>query len=81
MRDVCERSLSLLSKYSLEWGNRVRTEQFRFHNAQWLEMIEREDADLSWGEEEGEEDMDRVSFDREYYGESAEEGDGEEKIF
>lgn len=34
-------------EYDEEWGRKIQSEKFRFHNNQWLEMVESRQADDS----------------------------------
>nr|XP_019956858.1 PREDICTED: kinesin-associated protein 3 [Paralichthys olivaceus] len=36
-----------LHEYDEEWGRKIQSEKFRFHNNQWLEMVESRQADES----------------------------------
>ncbi|KAA3675533.1 uncharacterized protein DEA37_0006692 [Paragonimus westermani] len=40
IRRLCDLSLDIISEYDSNWGNRIQAERFRWHNSQWLEMIE-----------------------------------------
>ncbi|KAF8572290.1 hypothetical protein P879_02735 [Paragonimus westermani] len=40
IRRLCDLSLDIISEYDLNWGSRIQAERFRWHNSQWLEMIE-----------------------------------------
>lgn len=37
--------LSIHQEYDEEWGKKIQSEKFRFHNNQWLEMVESRQAD------------------------------------
>ncbi|CAD6187795.1 unnamed protein product [Caenorhabditis auriculariae] len=41
VREICDNSLVILGEHSQEWARRIAAERFRWHNAQWLEMVER----------------------------------------
>lgn len=48
---VCDSTLDIISSNDSLWRERVRSEKFRFHNAQWLEIVGGHDDQ---GEEDGE---------------------------
>ena len=35
----------IFQEYDEEWGRKIQSEKFRFHNNQWLEMVESRQAD------------------------------------
>lgn len=35
----------IYQEYDEEWGRKIQSEKFRFHNNQWLEMVESRQAD------------------------------------
>lgn len=37
----------IFQEYDEEWGRKIQSEKFRFHNNQWLEMVESRQADES----------------------------------
>ena len=37
---LCDATLDIISLHDESWRDRVRREKFRFHNAQWLEIVE-----------------------------------------
>ena len=37
---VCDATLQLIGEISPEWSQKLMAEKFRFHNAQWLEMVQ-----------------------------------------
>ncbi|KHN74989.1 Kinesin-associated protein 3 [Toxocara canis] len=39
IRAMCDRALSLIAERSEEWSHKMDIERFRWHNAQWLEMV------------------------------------------
>lgn len=39
IRAVCDRALSIIAERSEEWARKMDIERFRWHNAQWLEMV------------------------------------------
>ncbi|XP_061587967.1 kinesin-associated protein 3-like [Cololabis saira] len=42
---VCDNTLDIIAEYDEEWGRKIQSEKFRFHNNQWLEMVESRQAD------------------------------------
>ncbi|XP_053185293.1 kinesin-associated protein 3-like isoform X2 [Scomber japonicus] len=47
IRNVCDNTLDIIAEYDEEWGRKIQSEKFRFHNNQWLEMVESRQADES----------------------------------
>nr|XP_042903737.1 kinesin-associated protein 3 isoform X1 [Parasteatoda tepidariorum]XP_042903739.1 kinesin-associated protein 3 isoform X3 [Parasteatoda tepidariorum]XP_042903740.1 kinesin-associated protein 3 isoform X1 [Parasteatoda tepidariorum] len=45
IRKLCDRSLEIISEYNEEWAKKIQIEKFRWHNCQWLEMIESQQLD------------------------------------
>ncbi|GFT45194.1 kinesin-associated protein 3 [Nephila pilipes] len=45
IRKLCDRSLEIISEYNEEWAKKIQIEKFRWHNCQWLEMIESQQMD------------------------------------
>uniref|UniRef100_A0A3B5LID9 Uncharacterized protein n=1 Tax=Xiphophorus couchianus TaxID=32473 RepID=A0A3B5LID9_9TELE len=45
IRKVCDNTLDIVAEYDLEWGYKIQSEKFRFHNNQWLEMVESRQVD------------------------------------
>ena len=41
---VCDRTLDIISQYDDSWSERVQREKFKFHNAQWLEIVQNSTA-------------------------------------
>ncbi|KAF5892276.1 kinesin-associated protein 3-like, partial [Clarias magur] len=37
---VCDNTLDIIAEYDEEWGRKIQNEKFRWHNSQWLEMVE-----------------------------------------
>ena len=46
---VCDRTLDIISQYDDSWSERVQREKFKFHNAQWLEIVQKSTDHLSPG--------------------------------
>lgn len=40
IREMCETALVIIGEHSVEWARRIASERFRWHNAQWMEMVE-----------------------------------------
>lgn len=56
IRKVCDQTLDIIMEYDEEWAKKIQAEKFRWHNSQWLEMIENrvpmDDSDgLMYGED------------------------------
>ncbi|KAG8182560.1 hypothetical protein JTE90_007297 [Oedothorax gibbosus] len=45
IRKLCDRSLEIISEFNEEWAKKIQIEKFRWHNCQWLEMIESQQMD------------------------------------
>ncbi|XP_024129939.1 kinesin-associated protein 3 isoform X3 [Oryzias melastigma] len=45
IKKVCDNTLDIIAEYDEEWGKKIQSEKFRFHNNQWLEMVESRQAD------------------------------------
>uniref|UniRef100_A0A671VNE7 Kinesin-associated protein 3b n=1 Tax=Sparus aurata TaxID=8175 RepID=A0A671VNE7_SPAAU len=45
IRKVCDNTLDIIAEYDDEWGRKIQSEKFRFHNNQWLDMVESRQAD------------------------------------
>ncbi|KAM3875661.1 kinesin-associated protein 3a [Diretmus argenteus] len=59
IRKVCGNTLDIVAEYDEEWGKKIQSEKFRWHNAQWLEMVENRQMDdvgepLLYGDDDGE---------------------------
>ena len=37
---VCDKTLDIISQFDDSWSERVMREKFRFHNAQWLDIVQ-----------------------------------------
>ncbi|MCI4389259.1 hypothetical protein PGIGA_G00095910 [Pangasianodon gigas] len=42
---VCDNTLDIIAEYDEEWGRKIQNEKFRWHNSQWLEMVENRQMD------------------------------------
>ncbi|KER23711.1 hypothetical protein T265_08476 [Opisthorchis viverrini] len=40
IRRVCDIALDIIAEYDKNWGTRIQAERFRWHNSQWLDMID-----------------------------------------
>uniref|UniRef100_A0A673I654 Kinesin-associated protein 3-like n=1 Tax=Sinocyclocheilus rhinocerous TaxID=307959 RepID=A0A673I654_9TELE len=45
IRKVCDNTLDIIAEYDVEWGKKIQSEKFRWHNSQWLEMVENQQMD------------------------------------
>ncbi|XP_041482280.1 kinesin-associated protein 3 [Lytechinus variegatus] len=55
IRKVCDNTLDIISEFDEEWARKIKLEKFRWHNSQWLEMVESQQIDdgegLMYGDE------------------------------
>ncbi|EFO94410.1 hypothetical protein CRE_13426 [Caenorhabditis remanei] len=47
VREVCDNALLIMGEHSEDWAKRIAGERFKWHNAQWLEMVERDDHEFA----------------------------------
>ncbi|XP_059840433.1 kinesin-associated protein 3a isoform X1 [Hypanus sabinus] len=47
IRKVCDNTLDIIAEYDEEWAKKIQSEKFRWHNSQWLEMVENRQVDES----------------------------------
>ncbi|XP_076806498.1 kinesin-associated protein 3-like isoform X2 [Clavelina lepadiformis] len=40
IRKVCDNTLDIIMEYDVEWAKRIQLEKFRWHNSQWIDMVE-----------------------------------------
>ncbi|PAV87979.1 hypothetical protein WR25_20255 [Diploscapter pachys] len=40
IREMCDHALTIIGEHSQEWARKIAAERFRWHNGQWLEMVE-----------------------------------------
>ena len=40
VRKVCDTTLDIIAEFDEDWATKIRLEKFRWHNSQWLDMIE-----------------------------------------
>lgn len=52
VRKVCDTTLDIISEFDDEWADKIRMEKFRWHNSQWLDMIEGRSHELNYDEPE-----------------------------
>nr|KAF6413447.1 kinesin associated protein 3 [Molossus molossus] len=45
IRKVCDNTLDIIAEYDGEWAKKIQSEKFRWHNSQWLEMVESRQLD------------------------------------
>ncbi|KAJ3599663.1 hypothetical protein NHX12_033619 [Muraenolepis orangiensis] len=45
IRKVCDNTLDIVAECDEEWGKKIQSEKFRWHNSQWLEMVENQQLD------------------------------------
>ncbi|XP_072014617.1 kinesin-associated protein 3-like [Amphiura filiformis] len=49
IRKVCDNTLDIISEFDEEWARKIKLEKFRWHNSQWLEMVESQQMDENDG--------------------------------
>ncbi|XP_006812486.1 kinesin-associated protein 3-like [Saccoglossus kowalevskii] len=49
IRKVCDNTLDIISEFDEEWAKKIQLEKFRWHNSQWLEMVESRQMDDNEG--------------------------------
>ncbi|CAL8306648.1 unnamed protein product [Lota lota] len=47
IRKVCDNTLDIVAECDEDWGKRIQSEKFRWHNSQWLEMVENQQLDAA----------------------------------
>ena len=68
LRSVCDSTLDIIAEFDKGWSEKVRLEKFRWHNSQWLEMIEGpQDGALAYEEEEYGHPSDLLLYDNDEY--------------
>uniref|UniRef100_A0A0B7B0K7 Kinesin-associated protein 3 n=1 Tax=Arion vulgaris TaxID=1028688 RepID=A0A0B7B0K7_9EUPU len=45
IRSVCDNTLDMIGEFDEEWAKKIQLEKFRWHNSQWLEMVESRQVD------------------------------------
>ena len=53
VRKVCDWTLDIISEFDPDWSKRIRLEKFRWHNSQWLDMMEGRSGQENIDYEEG----------------------------
>ncbi|KAK3792823.1 hypothetical protein RRG08_038553 [Elysia crispata] len=53
IRSVCDNTLDMIAEFDEEWAKKIQLEKFRWHNSQWLEMVESRPADDDYGDYAG----------------------------
>ncbi|CAL8396232.1 unnamed protein product [Boreogadus saida] len=61
IRKVCDNTLDIVAECDEAWGRRIQSEKFRWHNSQWLEMVESQQLDpagepYAFGDDPGDRD-------------------------
>lgn len=50
IRKVCDNTLDIIAEFDEEWARKIQLEKFRWHNSQWLDIVEtRQAEDMSDG--------------------------------
>lgn len=52
IRDLCNSCLNIIAGHSKTWGERIKIEKFRHHNAQWLQMVDSQQLEPEDDEED-----------------------------
>ncbi|CAI5446113.1 unnamed protein product [Caenorhabditis angaria] len=52
VREVCDNALLIMEEHSKDWAKKIAGERFKWHNSQWLEMVEQHDENAYYEEEE-----------------------------
>ncbi|XP_034244618.1 kinesin-associated protein 3 isoform X2 [Thrips palmi] len=47
IRKLCDACLDVIKECNEDWASRIKLEKFRWHNSQWLEMVESQALDTS----------------------------------
>ena len=45
VRKVCDNTLDIIAECDQEWGEKIQIEKFRWHNSQWLHMIDTQNSE------------------------------------
>ena len=48
IRRVCDETLELISEASPAWADKIKNENFKWHNQQWLQMVENQQLDANF---------------------------------
>ncbi|PSN55423.1 Kinesin-associated protein 3 [Blattella germanica] len=49
IRKVCNHCLNIIADWNKDWADRIKLEKFRWHNSQWLDMVESSMDDKDFG--------------------------------
>lgn len=49
IRRICNHCLDIIADWNKEWADRIKLEKFRWHNSQWLDMVESSMDDKDFG--------------------------------
>ncbi|XP_069691639.1 kinesin-associated protein 3 isoform X2 [Periplaneta americana] len=49
IRRICNHCLDIIAGWNKEWADRIKLEKFRWHNSQWLDMVENSMDDKDFG--------------------------------
>ncbi|GFG35983.1 hypothetical protein Cfor_03566, partial [Coptotermes formosanus] len=49
IRRICNHCLDIIADWNREWADRIKLEKFRWHNSQWLDMVENSMDDKDFG--------------------------------
>nr|XP_032814441.1 kinesin-associated protein 3 isoform X1 [Petromyzon marinus] len=64
IRKVCDSTLDIIAEYDESWARKIQSEKFRWHNSQWLEMVENQQGDDGDGFPYGDTPMEPYLYDR-----------------
>ncbi|GAB6027026.1 Kinesin-associated protein 3, variant 2 [Chamberlinius hualienensis] len=45
VRSVCDATLDIIAECDTDWAQKVQTDKFKWHNAQWIDMVESRQTD------------------------------------
>ena len=67
VRKVCDWTLDIISEFDPDWSKRIRLEKFRWHNSQWLDMMEGRSGQENIDYEEGPSEKFFLQFFRKFF--------------
>ena len=67
VRKVCDWTLDIISEFDPDWSKRIRLEKFRWHNSQWLDMMEGRSGQENIDYEEGPSENFFLDFSRQFF--------------
>ena len=67
VRKVCDWTLDIISEFDPDWSKRIRLEKFRWHNSQWLDMMEGRSGQENIDYEEGPSEKFFLDFFRKFF--------------